>query len=132
MPAELDAMAEHAETSRSESDEATRPGQSAAPPRPAGPSSLGPPPVQAPSGTFPSTEEDHGSGFLHQLLRDSPGWLTSLVIHMVLLLTLALWIVPGEITVIYEIIIAPVDQDSQEELEEMFERDAEEDLGVKD
>ena len=39
------------------------------------------------------SSEYESSGFLHQLLGGSPSWLTSMIIHLVVLLTLALWTV---------------------------------------
>ena len=36
-------------------------------------------------------EEDQEPGFFVNLFRDSPSWLSSLIVHMILLLTLALW-----------------------------------------
>lgn len=72
-------------------------------------------------------EEDQGPSLISQWLRDSPSWLTSLIVHLILLLVLGLWMLPPPYKEIFgELTINPNDSVSEEELEEIVEEPLEE------
>ncbi len=72
-------------------------------------------------------EEEQGVSILHEWLRDSPSWLTSLIVHMVILLALALYALPVPVPQVFsELTIGPNETESEEELEEFTDEEFEE------
>ncbi len=67
-----------------------------------------------------SAEPGRSRTWLHNALRQTPSWLISTVLHMVILLGLALWSLPPGITDdLRQLIVAPGDSDEFDELEEL-------------
>lgn len=83
------------------------------------------PPTAAPAAEAEADappEEDQGPSMFHQWLRESPSWLTSLVVHMVLLLVLALWMIPNPIKETVGLLTAgPTQVEEPVQLEELVE-----------
>ncbi len=67
-------------------------------------------------------EESAGfSGWMREAVRQTPSWLVSMVVHMVILLVLALWMVPPPDTSdMRQIVVAPPEKE-QDQLEELIE-----------
>ncbi len=66
-------------------------------------------------------QEEAGGAFLHEAIRQTPAWLVSMVVHMVLILILAVWMVPpGDNKGLTQIVVAPPEKE-QDQLEELIE-----------
>ena len=78
-----------------------------------------PPAAAAATESFPAY---FGSAaWLHEVLRQTPSWLASMVVHMVVLLLLALWYLPEQRAAgMRELVIAPYDS-QREELDQLYE-----------
>ncbi|MCA9248201.1 MAG: hypothetical protein KDA42_13830 [Planctomycetales bacterium] len=63
--------------------------------------------------------EEDGPSFWQEMLRDSPSWLTSLIVHMVILLVLALWMLPVQVKEVLGVISVNPNESVEEELEEI-------------
>jgi hypothetical protein len=63
--------------------------------------------------------EDEGPSFWQEMLRDSPSWLTSLIVHMVILLVLALWMLPAQVKEVLGVLSVNPNDAVEEELEEI-------------
>lgn len=74
---------------------------------------------------------ERGPSLISQWLSESPSWLVSLIVHLLILLLLGLWMLPGQVKDLYNLSVLPNEKEAEEELEEIVEEIEELDVDVE-